>query len=110
MDIAWFRDLVIILQGVVTIALLVMLGILAWAVYRRVKAIGDSAKQITTSVQEVVDSAKAAADDIAAVSSFARTEMAEPLFHVAGLVQGISRGLETMLAFFKKGKGGERCE
>ena len=110
MDIAWFRDLVIIIQGIITIALLILLGFLALALYRGVKGIGDSAKKVMDSAQEVVDSAKTTMDNIAAVSSFARSEMAMPLVRVAGIVQGVSKGLETVMGFFKRGKGGERCE
>jgi len=109
-DIAWFRDLVIIIQGILAIGLLILLGFLAFALYRSVKGIGESAKKIMSSAQEVVDSAKATVDNFAAVSSFARSEMAMPLVRTAGIIQGVSKGLETIMGFFKRSKGGERCE
>jgi hypothetical protein len=106
-DIAWFRDLVIIIEGIIAIALLIILIVLALKLFKRINRIGDSAEKLTESVQEVVDSARATVDNIAAVSSFARSEMATPLMRVAAVVQGISKGLDTVMGFFRKGKGGE---
>ena len=109
MDIAYFRDLVIIIWGIIAIIVFILIGLLAWMAFMKVKEIGESAKKVTGSVQEVVDSVKSTADDFASLSSFARSEIAEPLIKVAALTQGLSRGLNTILGFFKGNKGGERC-
>jgi hypothetical protein len=100
-DIGWFRDLVIIVTGFIEIIILIALGILSWAIYKRVQELGASAKKITASVQGVVDSAKVTASNIASVSTFARSQIAEPLVKTASVVQGLSAGLGTILGFFQ---------
>lgn len=102
MDIAWYRDLVIIVAGALGILLLIIMGILALAIYRRINDVSKSVKKISESTQEVIASVKATTDSIASVSNFACEEMAEPLVRTAGLVQGLFKGLEVFLGFFKK--------
>ena len=109
MNISWFRDLVIIIWGILGIIFLIVAGLLAWAAYRRMNEIGDSAARISGSIEEVVEAVKATADDIASVSSFARSEIAEPLTRVAGLVQGVSKGFDSIMGLFHR-KRRDNCE
>ncbi|MCL2149815.1 MAG: hypothetical protein FWH51_02630 [Dehalococcoidia bacterium] len=105
MDIVWFRDLTIIIMGVMATLFLLIMVVLALAIFRRIKDVSKSVKEISVSVQEVVTSVKATTDNIASMSSFACSEMAEPLHRTAGLVQGVLRGCEAVLSLFKrKGK------
>ena len=110
MDIAWFRDLVIIIEGILAIIILIFMGILGWTIFQRVKEIGASAKMISGSVQEVVDSVKSTAEDIASVSRLTRSEIAGPLMKVAAVTQGLSKCADSIMGFVNKFKGGERCE
>ena len=104
MDIGWFRDLIIIITGVIEIILLIVLGILSFSIYKKVQELSLSAKKITTSANEVVDKAKVTVDNFARVSSFARSEIAEPLIKTASVVQGVSAGLDTIMGFFQRRK------
>ena len=110
MDIAWFRDLVIIIEGIVATLLLILLGVIAWIIFQRFKEIANSAKQLSISAQSVVDSLKVSADNVASVSSFARQELAEPMIKIAAIVQGVTAGLNSIMGFFHRKKGGDRCE
>lgn len=101
MDIGWLRDLIIIVTGVIEI-ILIMLGILGWSLYKRIQELSHSAKKLTISVQGVVDSAKVTASNFASVSTFARSEIAEPLIKTAAVVQGVSAGLSTIMDFFQR--------
>jgi heme/copper-type cytochrome/quinol oxidase subunit 2 len=102
LDIGWLRDLIIIVTGVIEIILLIMLGILGWSLYKRIQELSQSAKKLTISVQGVVDSAKVTASNFASVSTFARSEIAEPLIKTAAVVQGVSAGLSTIMDFFQR--------
>ena len=104
MDIVWFRDLVIVIAGIVGIILMIVLGIMACVILRRVNDMSKSVKKISDSTQEVLVSVKAVTDNVASVSSFACEEMAEPLVRTAGLLQGMFRGLSVVLEIFKKRK------
>jgi predicted negative regulator of RcsB-dependent stress response len=101
-DIAWFRDLIIIITGIIEILILIALGILGWSVYKRVKEVSESAKKISVSVQGVVDSAKASADRVASVTSFVSSEIAAPLVKVAAVIQGTSKGIDAILDIFQR--------
>jgi len=101
-DIAWWRDLVIIVTGAIEIIILLVIGFLALAIFRQIKKVGKSVQGLSGSVQEVVGSVKSAADSVTSVSDFAREEMAEPLIRTADLVQGAFRGLTTALGFFRR--------
>ncbi len=102
MDMVWLRDLIIIITGVIEILLLIIVGILAMVVVHRIKKVSKSVEKISDSVQEVVTSVKATTDNVASMSSFARSEMAEPLNVTADLLQGVLKGLNAVLGFFKK--------
>ena len=104
MDIAWFRDLVLIIEGSVAILALIFLVIVTWSINRRVKELESSFKHLSVSAQEAVDSIKVTAGNFASVSSYARSEIAEPLVRVATVIQGVSKGLDTVLGFFQRRK------
>ena len=109
MDIGWFRDLIIIITGVIEIIILILLGIIAWSIKKRIQELSLSLKKVSISAQTVIDSAQGVVDSLkvtagnfASVSTFARTEIAEPLVKTAATVQGISAGLNTILGFFQR--------
>jgi len=102
MEMAWLRDLILIITGVIEILILIIIGVLAFTIYRRIKKVGNSVEKISDSVQEVISSVKVTTDSVASMSSFARTEMAEPLTVTAGLLQGVLKGLNAILGIFKR--------
>lgn len=102
MDIAWVRDLIIIIEGCIAIILLLLLGFLAWTVYKLIKDLTGSARKISDAALEVMDSVKSTTDNVAMMASFARTEISEPLVHVAMTVQAISKALDTVMGFFNR--------
>ena len=53
MDIAWVRDLIIIIEGCIAIILLLLLGFLAWTVYKLIKDLTGSARKISDAALEV---------------------------------------------------------
>ena len=102
MDIAWYRDLIIIVAGAIGILLLLVVGILALAIYQRIKAVGKSVDKLSDSLQEVIGSIKATTDSVASLSNLACTEMSEPLMRTAGIIQVVSKTLDAMLGIFRR--------
>ena len=108
-DIALVRDWIIVITGVIEILILILLGIIGWAVYKKIQELSGSLKKISISAQSVIDSAEGVVDsvkvttnNVAQVTTFARTQIVEPLIKTASAVQGISAGLNSILGFFQR--------
>jgi uncharacterized membrane protein len=101
-DIAWVRDLIIVIEGCIAIILLLFLGFLAWTVYKLIRDLTGSAKKLSEAALEVMDSVKSTTDNVSMLASFARTEISEPLVHVAVTVQAVSKALDTVMGFFNR--------
>ncbi len=76
MDIGWFRDLAIVILAVVFTGVLVVIAVLAFSLYRRIRTILDSGKSVARTVQQI-----------------------------ATVVQGIRQGIDSVSKLFKR-KGG----
>jgi len=81
MDIAWFRDVSVIVLAVVVVAIGIVIGVIAIKLYRRVKP--------------VVDSIKATAANVKEISSFVKEAVVKPL----------PCGIEWFTNMFQKEKG-----
>lgn len=92
MSIEWFRDLVIAIAGLVLIGVLILFAILSYSLYRRARAILNSAKAVSKTIQDISD--------------YAGGGVAKPLVQVVAIVQGIRQGVDTFSKIFKKKKGG----
>ena len=90
MGIDWYRDLVICISGLVFTAVVILLGVLAFLVYRKTRC--------------VLDSIEATSDTIYEISSTVRDEVVRPAVQVAALIRGISQGIDLVSGFFKKRK------
>jgi hypothetical protein len=93
MDIELFRDLIIIISGVLVIVAAIFVILVSYLVYRRINSILKSAK--TTAAR------------IEALTIIASDEIGKPLIQAAGLIQGLTCGIRTISKIFKK--GGQKC-
>jgi len=93
MGIDWFRDLAIAISGLVLIGVLIFVAVLSYSLYRRTRAILDSIKATSRTVQ--------------GISSYVGGEVAKPLIQVVALVQGMRQGIDTISKLFKKKEGGK---
>ena len=91
---AWWRDLVIIIAGVVVTAVAIIIAVISFKLNRNLQATTESLR---------VTSAK-----IEALTTFAVDEVAKPLIQVASIIQGVTQGINTVKKMF--GKGGEGNE
>jgi hypothetical protein len=88
MSIEWLRDLVISISGLVFIGVLILLTILGYSLYRRTKAILDSVKATSKTVQ--------------GVTSYVGDEVVKPLTQVVAVAEGIRQGIATVNKLFQK--------
>lgn len=88
MDIGWFRDLVIIVWGIMAIFVLAAILILTVALFRRFSVIMDSLKVTAKNIEEI--------------STSARNEIISPLAQIGTIIKGISRAMESIGHIFRK--------
>jgi hypothetical protein len=88
--IGWFRDLVIIIYGLVSAVFLIVIGLMAFSLFRRLEYILDSLKVTSSNIQEI--------------STVAREQMVKPIMQVGSVFQGITRWIEMIRGYFKKSK------
>jgi len=85
----WFRDLVICVFGLVATGVVIFIAVVLFLLYRRVRAILDSVKATSRTIQ--------------GVTSYVGDEVVKPVIEVAAIIQGIRQGIDTIGKFFKKG-------
>ena len=90
MTIEWLRDFTIIIYGLVGAIFLIIVGIMAFALFSRLKVILDSLKVTSSNIQEI--------------STVAREQIVRPIMQVGSVFQGITRWIELISGYFKKSK------
>lgn len=88
MSIEWFRDLVIVIFGLVATGVLILIGVLSYSFYRRTKPILDSLRATLETVQQF--------------SSYLGQEVAKPMIQASALFQGITAGIEAITKLFRR--------
>jgi hypothetical protein len=87
-SIEWFRDLVIIIFGLSATAAFIILVVLAFLFYFRLKPLLDSMKKTASTV--------------AKITSTVETEMAGPMVQIMSFVQGIRQAIGLFKGVFRK--------
>ena len=88
MNIEWFRDLVLCIFGLGVTVAAIILVVLAFLLYFRVKPI--------------LDAIKATSRTVANISSSVEEEVAKPLAQIMAFVQGIRQAIGLVSRFTKK--------
>jgi len=88
MSLAELRDLFIVIFSIAGVAATIFISIIAFLVYRRIRAILDSAKTTVTNIREV--------------TSVMSENVAKPLANIASVLQGIAKVLEFITGPIKR--------
>ena len=88
MSIEWFRDLALSIFGLGATAGVIILAVVAWLFYRRVKPILESIETTTRTVENI--------------TSTVEEEVAKPLAKVASFVQGLQQAIGLVSRFTNK--------
>jgi len=95
MDIGWFRDLVIVIFGLVTTIVVIFLAILAFLLFRKIRPILDSVQGTTAAVKEITYAVKE-------ITYTVKEEVVKPVLQISALIKGITQGIELVTKLFKK--------
>jgi hypothetical protein len=93
MDVATFRDIIIIIWGIIGIIFLIAVGILAFLLYSKVSNILNQTKEITTKAKVLAD--------------YATREVVEPLIGLSVLVHSVTEGAQQVQRMFTGQRGGD---
>jgi hypothetical protein len=102
-----FRDVVVIIWGVLSILLLLALSLsvlmLTFSVKRLIREV---AGLIDADVKPVLNSARESVDNVAGTTRFIGEKAVTPIIHLIGLVSGLRRGIGvfTGLAGHRRGR------
>lgn len=88
MDLAWWRDLVIVILGLVGTVALVSITIVAILLYKRILKTMDSFDMVAARTSDLID--------------YAEEEVIQPVAQVGGLIQGVIKGVGFVSKLFSK--------
>ena len=89
MGIELFRDVVIIVAGIVVILVAVFLAVISYLVYRRINGVLKSARTTAAAVE--------------ALTIVSVDKIGKPLIKAAGIIEGITLGIRAIRRVFRKG-------
>jgi hypothetical protein len=92
MTIEWYRDLVIIILGIVAIGFCIFLAVIIFSFYRQMRSLQNAAKDILAAIQSIVS---------------ATSDVLKPLLQLGALIQGISQGIKAVNEIRGEKRGGE---
>ncbi|MGA9047971.1 MAG: hypothetical protein WB588_03170 [Dehalococcoidia bacterium] len=88
MDLSGWRDLVIIIWGVVATIALVFISVIIYLFYKRTMSLLESADMVVSKVADIVD--------------YADKEVIRPVTQLGTMIQGILQGISLFSSIFKK--------
>ena len=95
MEIAWFRDLVICILGLVSVIVIVFLAVLSYVFYKKIKRVLDAAESVSDSAKGIVTDVRESIDTI-------KEEALSPMIQVMAIIQGVRQGMDIFHSFIKK--------
>jgi hypothetical protein len=87
-EISWWRDLVIVILGLITTIALIFISIIVFLFYKRTMSLLESADSVVGKVSEIID--------------YADKEVIKPVLQFGTMVQGIVQGFSYFSNMFKK--------
>lgn len=94
MGIDWYRDLVIVIAGILIIIISFVMLLLVISIYRKTNRIYDRSQNILRSLENTSGA-------IEGFTQYATRELVRPIIEIAALFQGLKTGLDS---FFKRRK------
>jgi hypothetical protein len=88
MEISWWRDLVIVIWGMVATIAVVIITIIALLFYKKVSTLIDSADYAVARASSIID--------------YAEQEVLKPVIQLGSILQGVVQGVGFFSNMFKK--------
>ena len=90
MDLAGWRDMVIVIWGLIATVAIIFIAVIVYLFYRRTMTLLESANGVVDQVGEIID--------------YADKELIRPISQFGTLIQGLIEGISLFSKVFKKKK------
>ncbi len=88
MDISWWRDLVIVIWGIVATIAVVVVAIVMFLLYRKISTLMDSMDYVMAKTSDIID--------------YAEQEVLKPVIQLGTIVKGFVSGASFFANLFKR--------
>src|SRR4030042_2903027 len=102
MGIEWFRDLVICIMGVITIAVLILIAVLAYSIYRKSQSLLATVDLICKRANSILDSIESTTETVHGIVDDIKEAVVSPVAQLIAIIQGIRQGINLVSKLFKK--------
>ena len=102
MSIEWFRDLVICILGITTIAVSIFIAVLSYSFYRKSRDLIDTMHLVYQRSSSILDTIETTSETMREIASDIREAMVNPVSQIISIIQGIRQGISFVNKLFKK--------
>jgi predicted PurR-regulated permease PerM len=102
MGIEWFRDLIICILGVVTIAVLILFAVLAYSIYRKSQYLLATVDLICERANSILDTIESTSETLHGIVANIKEAVVSPVAQIIAIIQGIRQGINLVSNLFKK--------
>ena len=102
MGIEWFRDLVICILGVITIAFLIFIAVLAYSLYRKSQSLFAIVDSICKRANSILDTVQSTSETVRGIVANIEEAVVSPMAQIVAIIQGIRQGINLVSKLFKK--------
>ena len=102
MGIEWFRDLVICILGIITIAVLILIAVLAYSLYRKSQSLLAAVDLICERANSILDTIESTSETVHGIVANINEAVVSPVAQIIAIIQGIRQGINLASNLFKK--------
>jgi len=102
MGIEWFRDLIICILGVITIAVLILFAVLVYSIYRKSQYLLATIDLICERANSILDNIESTTETVHGIVSNIKEAVVNPVAQIIAIIQGIRQGINLVSNLFKK--------
>jgi len=102
MGIEWYRDLVICILGIITIATLIFISILVYSIYRRIKYLTNMGNSLGQKAESVLDNLESTTQNVQGIVAEVRETMSNPIAQICATFHGLRQGINIINKLFTK--------
>ena len=102
MGIEWYRDLVICVMGIITIAALIFIAILVFSLYKKIKLLTNKINTLSDKANTVVDNLQSTTQNVQGIVADFRGTISSPLTQICAIATGIRQGIKLVTRLFTK--------
>lgn len=102
MGIEWFRDLVIIILGIIAIVVLILISVLSYLLYQKSRTLMDAMHLVYQRANSILDTIESTSVTMQGIASDIKEVMLNPVTQIIATIQGIRQGIGFVNKFIKK--------